>query len=456
MDFAANAVLDAIAPPPRAAGAKAAPAPERDGPSFEDHVEAAVRAETPEPDAAPVESTQPVESAEAETPADVEVESAAAAPAPANDAAASQAVAVQMIASAPAPAAPKTDAAKAPVEAADAVAPAAAAPDEAAETAAPIQPNAAPRAKDASGEAKADGAAQAEAPQAKAAVPAPVTQNVNTPAAQQTAQTQAQTAPTGAEQAVQAASAPAPTTIAPALTREAATRTEKAASARSDAKAEAPEFKAEAQAQTAETPRNAGKNTAAPVVAKEAGPANAAPVTINAGDALPQAPSASATSAASAAHAAQTQTAVADNAARAAPAAAQVAREIVRRFDGENTKFELRLDPPELGRVEVRLEVSRDHKVTAVVSADSPQALTELARQARELTQQLQSAGLELSDNGLTFDLRQGQQGSEHAEADEASGNGEAAADETQTVQTSTARPLGLERWRGVRVDMMI
>jgi flagellar hook-length control protein FliK len=93
---------------------------------------------------------------------------------------------------------------------------------------------------------------------------------------------------------------------------------------------------------------------------------------------------------------------------RAAPAAAQVAREIVRRFEGDNTHFELRLDPPELGRVEVRLEVSRDHRVTAVVAADTPQALAELARHARDLEQALQSAGLQLSENGLSFDLRKG------------------------------------------------
>jgi flagellar hook-length control protein FliK len=79
---------------------------------------------------------------------------------------------------------------------------------------------------------------------------------------------------------------------------------------------------------------------------------------------------------------------------RAAPAAAQVGREIIRRFDGGSTSFELRLDPADLGRVEVRMEVTRDHRVTAVITADNPQALTELARNARDLEQQLQSAGL--------------------------------------------------------------
>jgi flagellar hook-length control protein FliK len=140
-------------------------------------------------------------------------------------------------------------------------------------------------------------------------------------------------------------------------------------------------------------------------------------------------------------------------AARALPAAQQVAREIVRRFDGGATRFELRLDPPELGRVEVRLDVSRDQRVTAMFAADSPQALTELARHARELEQMLQSAGLELSENGLSFDLRQG--GERAGVGDFGGADSEAAAHAEQEAPTM-ARPLGYERWRGVRVDLMV
>ena len=143
---------------------------------------------------------------------------------------------------------------------------------------------------------------------------------------------------------------------------------------------------------------------------------------------------------------------------RAAPAAAQVGREIIRRFNGGTTNFEMRLDPAELGRVEIRMEVTRDNRVTAVVTADNPQALTELARHARELEQQLQSAGLQLSDAGLSFDLRQGAQGERDAQDANASsrhtGGESTAANEQQPAPV--ARPIGYERWRGVRVDMMV
>jgi flagellar hook-length control protein FliK len=146
---------------------------------------------------------------------------------------------------------------------------------------------------------------------------------------------------------------------------------------------------------------------------------------------------------------------VAEHAARSAPAAAQVGREIVRRFDGENTRFELRLDPPELGRIEVRLEVTRDHRVTAVVAADNAQALSELTRNARDLEQTLQSAGLELGENGLSFDLRRG--GDETAEADAGrSAGADGAMNDDQPGETVLARPVGFERWRGVRLDLMV
>lgn len=145
----------------------------------------------------------------------------------------------------------------------------------------------------------------------------------------------------------------------------------------------------------------------------------------------------------------------ASQAARAAPAGAQVAREIIRRFDGGGARFELRLDPPELGRVEVRLDVTRDHRVTAVVAAESPQALAELMRHARDLEQTLQSAGLQLSENGLSFDLRQRDRSFEPT-GDDARGGAGGADDQAHEAPPLTARPLGYERWRGARVDLMV
>ncbi|MBI3439593.1 MAG: flagellar hook-length control protein FliK [Proteobacteria bacterium] len=146
---------------------------------------------------------------------------------------------------------------------------------------------------------------------------------------------------------------------------------------------------------------------------------------------------------------------------RSAPVAAQVGGEIIRRFNGSDTRFQLRLDPPELGRVDVRLDVSRDHRVTAVISADSPQALSDLARGARDLQQALQSAGLDLADDGLRFDLSSNGQGNSFAQAQAQQDQPDHRAANISQTETSTApevpasRPLSIDSWRGSRVDLV-
>lgn len=199
------------------------------------------------------------------------------------------------------------------------------------------------------------------------------------------------------------------------------------------------------EATSPQTPKFASHNAPKP----ESGVAAPA----NAGEAPPAAVSAA--SLAQHAASASSTTAVSEQpAARAAPAATQIAHEVVRRFNGESTRFELRLDPPELGRVEIRLDVSRDHRVTAIVSADSPQTLAELTRNARALEQNLQSAGLELSDQGLSFDLRQNRDGAENSGGDMRGRSG--ARTEPSVDAAPIPRPVELERWQGVRVDMMV
>jgi flagellar hook-length control protein FliK len=82
-----------------------------------------------------------------------------------------------------------------------------------------------------------------------------------------------------------------------------------------------------------------------------------------------------------------------------------LAATMMRRLESGSKQFSMRLDPPELGQVEVKLTVDADKKVRAVVSADRPEALADLVRSARELTRALLDAGLDLEDNGLTFTL---------------------------------------------------
>lgn len=85
---------------------------------------------------------------------------------------------------------------------------------------------------------------------------------------------------------------------------------------------------------------------------------------------------------------------------------AGVAIEIAGKALAGKNHFEIRLDPPELGRIEVRLDVDRDGNVTSRMIADRADTLDLLRRDVSGLERALQDAGLKTSDNGLQFSLR--------------------------------------------------
>jgi flagellar hook-length control protein FliK len=101
-------------------------------------------------------------------------------------------------------------------------------------------------------------------------------------------------------------------------------------------------------------------------------------------------------------------TAVAQSAAQqAAPIPlAGLAVEIAGKAIAGKNRFEIRLDPPELGRIEVRLDVDRDGNVTSRLTVDRADTLDLLRRDASGLERALQDAGLKTADNGLQFSLR--------------------------------------------------
>lgn len=71
-----------------------------------------------------------------------------------------------------------------------------------------------------------------------------------------------------------------------------------------------------------------------------------------------------------------------------------------------NSRFEIRLDPPDLGRIDVRLDVDKNGQVTSRLFVEKSETLDLLRRDAPQLQQALQDAGLKTSDSGLQFSLR--------------------------------------------------
>jgi len=100
----------------------------------------------------------------------------------------------------------------------------------------------------------------------------------------------------------------------------------------------------------------------------------------------------------------------------------QVAFEVVRHFEAGNTRFQIRLDPPELGRIDVKLDLDRSGTINARMVVERPETLDMMMRDQRALQQALQQAGLDASRTNLEFSLRQNPfAGSDFAQGD---GNG--------------------------------
>ncbi|HEX9465859.1 MAG TPA: flagellar hook-length control protein FliK [Alphaproteobacteria bacterium] len=122
------------------------------------------------------------------------------------------------------------------------------------------------------------------------------------------------------------------------------------------------------------------------------------------------------------------QTAVANTSPAVATAvigqiAVRVAKAVVDGID----QISVKLNPPELGHVEVRMEVGPSGHFNAVFAADRPQTVELLQRNAHELTRSLQDAGVRTDSGSLSFNLREQNQQ-----------NGQA---------LYTGRPAGAQSW---------
>ncbi len=85
----------------------------------------------------------------------------------------------------------------------------------------------------------------------------------------------------------------------------------------------------------------------------------------------------------------------------------QVAFEVARQFEAGNTRFQIRLDPADLGRIDVKLDLDKSGTVSAHMFVERPETLDLMMRDQRALQQALQQAGLDGSKTSLEFSLRQ-------------------------------------------------
>jgi flagellar hook-length control protein FliK len=285
--------------------------------------------------------------------------------------------------------------------------------------------DAADAAKDDKTDATADTGA---APVADAAAPAPDMAMMQAPAPQLSPQQPTDTDQGGDVAALQGAAASqagAPRDAAPQADDTAAAASAKPGTAGkpaiADAKTDAASKGAarkttatDAKTDAADDLKADAAKAAAPQVASDA-PAKPAPQTAgqaasqaNANVALTAPQGATPASAASAPAVAQH---VQVSAEQPQPNVPALAVQIAVRSQSGARQFDIRLDPPELGHVEVRLSIDATGKASAHLSADQPQTLDLLQKDSTSLTRALREAGLDVSQDGLNFSLRQqGQQ----------------------------------------------
>jgi flagellar hook-length control protein FliK len=84
-----------------------------------------------------------------------------------------------------------------------------------------------------------------------------------------------------------------------------------------------------------------------------------------------------------------------------------LAVEINRQAMNGKTQFDIRLDPPELGRLNVKLEVDGNGQTRTHLVVERGETLDMLTTDSRSLERALQQAGLKAEPGSVTFELAQ-------------------------------------------------
>lgn len=120
----------------------------------------------------------------------------------------------------------------------------------------------------------------------------------------------------------------------------------------------------------------------------------------------------------------------------------QIAFELARQAGDGNTRFQIRLDPPELGRIDVRLEFDNAGQVNARLTVEKSETLDLMQRDQRGLERALQQAGIDAGKTNLEFSLKQnpfaGQAGDER---NGRPGSGPATGSDQTATTDETAEP---------------
>ena len=141
---------------------------------------------------------------------------------------------------------------------------------------------------------------------------------------------------------------------------------------------------------------------------------------------------------------------------------ANLAAQIVKKLEGQSSRFDLELNPHGMGKVDVRIEIGAQGQLSAAMMFDNAQSAQELKARASELQRMLEQAGFDLS-GGLSFNVadhgrQQGQAWQDQTDNGRAfRGQAFRAALETAGDADSAAQgPLRLRRGVNAGLDLRI
>jgi flagellar hook-length control protein FliK len=133
--------------------------------------------------------------------------------------------------------------------------------------------------------------------------------------------------------------------------------------------------------------------------------------------------------------------------------------EIASHAQAGHRSFEIRLDPAELGKIDIRLDISRDGQALTHIAVEKPETLDLLRQDARALERALSDAGLDARRGSLSFSLGDGGAGAQNGRdmAQEGNENGSPSPSLPSTEKDEMAENATFSRTRlDVGIDISI
>ncbi len=126
-----------------------------------------------------------------------------------------------------------------------------------------------------------------------------------------------------------------------------------------------------------------------------------------------------------------------------------MAIEIARNFNAGVNRFLIRLDPPELGRIDVRMQMDDAGNLNARLTVERPETLEFLQRDVRALERALAQAGLDSSRTNLEFELKDNPFGGDNFDDGDNQQDDNLDSDADKNVNDSSLDPTLIAAYRG-------